>query len=289
IAIGRRIALSRHALDEALVAAAAAAGVTVLDETRAWLAPPAAWPTRQVVLHRAAAQTAMDARLVIVATGLAGASSQGQARVAAASYVGLGAICREPPLPIPPGTLLMACTARGYVGVTEIEGGAFDLAAAVDPRALAAAPSAGQLVESILAEARLEPSTDLAALPWRGTLPLTRRAASLASHRCLLVGDAARYVEPFTGEGIGWAIHSALLAAKLTAAFADPGDPAVIARWPSLYRAALGRQQRNCQAACCALRHAPVRALVTRGLRWAPLLGGAATARLDRPLAAPTF
>jgi geranylgeranyl reductase family protein len=48
-------------------------------------------------------------------------------------------------------------------------------------------------------------------------LPTLTRATRLASERVLLVGDAAGLVEPFTGDGISFACHSARLAAECIA------------------------------------------------------------------------
>ncbi|MEP6698868.1 MAG: NAD(P)/FAD-dependent oxidoreductase, partial [Verrucomicrobiota bacterium] len=50
--------------------------------------------------------------------------------------------------------------------------------------------------------------------PWRTITPLTRAALSPRHGNLLLVGDAARVVEPFTGEGIYYAIASGELAAQ---------------------------------------------------------------------------
>jgi geranylgeranyl reductase family protein len=49
---------------------------------------------------------------------------------------------------------------------------------------------------------------------WRTITPLTRVALSPAHDRLFMVGDAARVVEPFTGEGIYYALRSAELAAQ---------------------------------------------------------------------------
>jgi geranylgeranyl reductase family protein len=48
---------------------------------------------------------------------------------------------------------------------------------------------------------------------WRTITPLTRRALSPTQNRLFLIGDAARVVEPFTGEGIFYALRSGELAA----------------------------------------------------------------------------
>ena len=53
--------------------------------------------------------------------------------------------------------------------------------------------------------------------PWRSITPLTRTALAPAHDNLLLVGDAARVVEPFTGEGIFYAMRSGELAAATVA------------------------------------------------------------------------
>ena len=50
--------------------------------------------------------------------------------------------------------------------------------------------------------------------PWRTITPLTRKPLGAAHHNLFLIGDAARVVEPFTGEGIYYAIRSGELAAE---------------------------------------------------------------------------
>jgi flavin-dependent dehydrogenase len=49
---------------------------------------------------------------------------------------------------------------------------------------------------------------------WRTVTPLSRRALRPAREGILLVGDAARVVEPFTGEGIYYALSTGELAAR---------------------------------------------------------------------------
>ena len=49
--------------------------------------------------------------------------------------------------------------------------------------------------------------------PWRTITPLTRLPVPCAHENLLFIGDAARVVEPFTGEGIYYALRSGELAA----------------------------------------------------------------------------
>lgn len=51
------------------------------------------------------------------------------------------------------------------------------------------------------------------------TLPIRKGSAPLSKGRVLLVGDAAGLLEPFTGEGIGYAVRSGQLAAVAVDAF----------------------------------------------------------------------
>jgi geranylgeranyl reductase family protein len=51
---------------------------------------------------------------------------------------------------------------------------------------------------------------------WRTIAPLTRATLAPARDKLFLVGDAARVVEPFTGEGIYYALRSGELAAQAT-------------------------------------------------------------------------
>ena len=72
--------------------------------------------------------------------------------------------------------------------------------------------------------------------PWRTIAPLSRRALAPADDGVLLTGDAARVVEPFTGEGIFYALASGALAARC---IIDGQIASYPARHASLYRGRL--------------------------------------------------
>ena len=71
-----------------------------------------------------------------------------------------------------------------------------------------------------------------------GRIPYDRFDPSPGRGRVLLVGDAAGMVEPVTGEGIGFAVEAARLAAAAVARALERGDPAGAGR---LYNAACRR------------------------------------------------
>ena len=96
--------------------------------------------------------------------------------------------------------------ARGYGGLAPVGNGELNISLAGPPGTL----------DELKAWARAE--YGLAAdHPWRTIAPLDRAPASLAASAdgaAYLVGDAARVVEPFTGEGIYYALRSGELAAE---------------------------------------------------------------------------
>ena len=64
---------------------------------------------------------------------------------------------------------------------------------------------------------------------WRTITPLTREPISPAQPSLFFVGDAARVVEPFTGEGIYYALASGELAAKAIALYGEAGNAGDVA------------------------------------------------------------
>jgi flavin-dependent dehydrogenase len=64
---------------------------------------------------------------------------------------------------------------------------------------------------------------------WRTITPLTREPISPAQPSLFFIGDSARVVEPFTGEGIYYALASGELAAKAIALQRDGGNAADVA------------------------------------------------------------
>ena len=61
--------------------------------------------------------------------------------------------------------------------------------------------------------------------PWRTITPLTRPPVSSTHSNLIFIGDAARVVEPFTGEGIYYALRSGELAANAIVKMLREQDP----------------------------------------------------------------
>ena len=188
-------------------------------------------------------------------------------RVAAASRIGLGAILDADAIDLPAGELVMAVGRRGYCGLVRLEDGRIDLAAAVDREGLAAARSAACLVRTILGTAfgdrpLLRDPERLDAAAFRATPPLTHASPLAAgpTGRILRIGDAAGYVEPFTGEGIGWALATARLLAEAVVDGDAAGCPAlrpvatVAARYTHAYQRAFRSHHARCRRVARSLR-----------------------------------
>lgn len=144
--------------------------------------------------------------------------------VAPGSRIGVGATFaaaasgpRAAALDLPVGELVMAVGRYGYCGLVRLEDGRIDLAAAVDRRLLAneGSPAAGivHLLNEAFGASPLATGMEsvMQAVPhatFRATPPLTHQSSRVAggTERIFRVGDAAGYVEPFTGEGMGWAL-----------------------------------------------------------------------------------
>ncbi|HEY2882271.1 MAG TPA: hypothetical protein VGJ15_07550, partial [Pirellulales bacterium] len=82
----------------------------------------------------------------------------------------------------------------------------------------------------------------------------SRRANRTAAHRIVLLGDAAGYAEPFTGEGIGWAIQSALSATTIVQQNLIEWDDQAIERWQKAQTGRLEREQMICRGLTSLLR-----------------------------------
>jgi len=261
-------AVTREHFDEALLREAIASGADFLPPSRVM-----AIHDRSVEVQHTARRVQIEAKIIIIAAGLGSVLPAGvESRVVPASRIGAGAIIDSDEFE--PGVVHMMCGRAGYVGAVVVEDGRVDLAAALDPQAVRE-QGIGTLIRGIVAEAG---GPDVESLNWRGTPPLTRRTSAIAGPGWFALGDAARYVEPFTGEGIGWALRAAVALAPL----ADRAIAGEAVDWPGLYRRLLRGRQRNCRLMARSLRSPFVMSCLMAGLRVAPWLANPFVNRLNR-------
>lgn len=219
----------------------------------------------------------------VAADGLAGTLSGG-ANVRPASRIGAGCMIDVAPDAFAPGTVYMACGAGGYVGLVRIEDGRLNVAAALDPAFVRECGRPAVAAGRVLADAGFTSIPHLADGVWRGTPSLTRSARRAAGHRLFAVGDAAGYVEPFTGEGIAWAL---IAGEALGTIAAEPWSWRSARRWADWCRWN-ARQRRLIRGAAWVLRR-PALARTAVSLTAAlPAAAAAVVARLFRtPVEAP--
>jgi len=258
---------SRGAMDEALLRAAEQAGATCWTGAHARIGTVAG-DHRVVTVRLAGGMVEVRARVVVDAAGLGGAPHPGDGRgvVRSDARVGVGAIVPRAglvrvaaadgagaPAELPPGRIHMVVGRTGYVGMVRLEDGSLDVAAAVDVAALrrgAPGDAVGEILEG--AGLRLEGAPTHG---WRGTPPLTRAPASPVEARLFRVGDAMGYVEPFTGEGMGWALASARAVTPLVLRGLDGWDDSLERCWHAYATGQAERSRRLCRAVSRGLRH----------------------------------
>ncbi len=261
-------ALSRGRFDQALVEAAVNAGAAFRPHTTAQLGgvTPHA---RSVSLRQGHQQELVQAAVVLVAAGLANRSLEHEpsahTRINPRSRLGAGCVLAGTHSRWEEGTIHMAVGRQGYVGLVQVEDGSLNLAAAFDRALLQECGGAAAAARQVLAEAGFPAIPQLAEAAWQSTPALSRRTTPLAGHRFLVLGDAAGYVEPFTGEGMGWALAAAVAATPLVLEGTGSWQPAIERRWRELHRQRIGRRQLLCRGLALALRHPTS----SRGLFWA--------------------
>lgn len=225
------LAVSRRSMDQWLAGEATAAGVCFQQESAAEVLPDdcdseqttarprPAW--RHVRITDASGTRVVAGQVVLVCDGLGHSSLAAvpgfASRPRTGARIGLGAVLHaaESSGWLQPGEILMAASDSGYCGAVQTEDGSVNLAAAVDAAAIQTTGGPRACLQQIFAAAGVRTPQAFESVQIRGTVPLTRRSARITGHRLLLLGDATGYVEPFTGEGMAWALTAATLAAPV--------------------------------------------------------------------------
>jgi flavin-dependent dehydrogenase len=260
--------ICRPTLDAALMDAAKSAGAQVLTGAQATVGRTAQKTARSVTVVRNGREEMLSARVVICADGLSRTSvrhlPECVASVAPNSRVGIGAFLTGDFYVCANGQLTMVLSRHGYVGISRVRERQFNIAAAVDRRALLRTTPA-KIVAGILTHAGIEFPSDLLSAHWRGTPPLTSSPRRVAAERVLLIGDAGGYIEPFTGEGMAFALEAAAAITPLAVEAVQSWTPAIAESWEMLHQQMVRDRQRTCRQLAWILRR-PWAACLTVGI-----------------------
>src|SRR6266481_291869 len=210
------IAIKRSRFDQLLLDRARELGATVLEATTVTeLSSP---DPRRDYWKISAGEKTFEARTLVAADGR---------NSTVARLCGLlprnarERIALQTHLPLPPGfgdRIVLEFRPEGYSGQAPVGNGTLNLCLVSVPGKIASLRH--------WAEARFQIPSDHS---WRTITPLTREPISPGQPGLFLVGDTARVVEPFTGEGIYYALASGELAAKAIALPRDGGNAADVA------------------------------------------------------------
>jgi flavin-dependent dehydrogenase len=274
-------AISRRALDEALLQRAVESGVDWLPGTRV-LSSSIDGENRALTCQQPdGIRMKLETELVLACDGLhsilgKSAGLVDSQRSSAGSLIGCSIIVPRDIISAPPSARIrMAVGAEGYCGFVAVENDQWDVAAAVRMNgsnkrnpALAAA--------DILTRAGV--SHSLYTEGWTLTKPgLGQRPKAVIAERLALVGDAAGYVEPITGEGMAWAMEAAWLAAR---AFGRGWNHNAAHQYAMEWKQSIGRRRGFVHLAGMLARHPSLARLALTPLAGSSLLQHWVTGRL---------
>jgi flavin-dependent dehydrogenase len=225
------LGVSRDRLDHALMGAARSAGATLLEGTRAERvaratrnAPPS------VVVHGPRGRATIRPRLVVGADGLRSVVSRGLGLVVRGSMrAKVSATLHVAGEGLPPAQGVLDVRDGRTLGVAPVGGGRWNVTLVVDAARDAAllagdpTPEVARIMRQRFPEARWEVDQG----PWTSG-PFHWPVRRCWAPGVVLVGDAAGYLDPFTGQGIYRALRTAELAAGAvdrTLSAGAPGAP----------------------------------------------------------------
>ncbi len=261
------LSIRRSTMDRILVDFAMKAGAIFFDQTKATVVPlsestKSGATLRQVSIQVNQQTVSVFARTVLVADGLTRSSLHRDKRwgsvVAPNSRIGVQQIF--PVDSIEPeksqACLSMFVERDGYVGVSRTDGPFLNVAAAISPETIRANKSISDVIRG-LSIGSLPPNVTLDCnTTWLATPALTRYSDMVADERVFLMGDAIGYVEPFTGEGMSWALASAEAVIPLVLENVRHGwSPKLEIHWTKWIQQQRKRKQGTCRWIARKLRH----------------------------------
>jgi flavin-dependent dehydrogenase len=279
--------LSRERLDAELVLEAVKAGAAFLPRTQAGLTDMDD-DTRSVVLRTGDQEVEVSTRVVLAADGLGGrllrSTDEFDSTPLRDSRIGAGAISETASDYYKPGVIYMACASGGYVGAGRLEDGRLVVAATYDAAFVRECGGLAEAAVRVLAEAGFPEIDDIRSISWKGTPALTRRASRVSAHRAFVLGDAAGYVEPFTGEGMKWAMCSGVALAAIATKAIRKYDVRFEREWETKYRQIVSNRQAVCRLLAAGLRRPWLVRASVRAVAAVPIVATPFVSHLNAPL-----
>ncbi|MCG8467656.1 MAG: FAD-dependent monooxygenase [Gemmatimonadetes bacterium] len=280
------LAISRPALDTSLATAAAEEGAVFVDGCKAKLLQMHDDACRLRLVQKEHDLT-VSARIVLAADGLVRPTMRSVDDAKAyrsRSRIGAGVMVRDVEDVFPPGRIFMGVGRGGYCGVVRVEDQSLNVGSALDVDFVDECGGVGPASIALLQETQLPiPAALDDDVRWWGTPHLTRSHGRRSGHRLLALGDAAGYVEPFTGEGMAWALASGRAAAVLASRAIDRFDDGVAQQWERRHRATVASAQRRCRVIAETLRRPLLVSGLSQVLTRAPSLAAPLIKAMNQP------
>ncbi|MEO8377140.1 MAG: FAD-dependent monooxygenase [Candidatus Sumerlaeota bacterium] len=244
------VILARSTLDQLIVTKAASHGAHFIDNCRVSVALRS-----PEMISATCFDELVGTRLLIEATGLAGrVDDQPSESPAAGSHLGAAATFSDDACDLKTGRIAMHVGDGGYVGLVRYTDGSIHAAAALAPALVKECGGIATAAQGILESCGRKFWRKFENEPWKGTALLTRRRCSFSRYRQFTIGDAAGYVEPFTGEGMAWALQSAHDVFPFAMEAIDAWTEELSLRWDASMMAFQRRRQRACRGVSYVLR-----------------------------------
>ena len=285
-------AITREKLDYELALEAEKLGVTLLQDCHANFDDCQVSSTqREIKLTQGRTIRILTAKLIAITAGLAGIKlpdGTAPAKVAPHSKIGMGTTCLDPNSNIELGKIYLCVREEGYLGIVQAEQGILNLAAAIRPTLLKSSRSFTQWAQETLQLYSLQINLPGDLTHWQGTPPLTRQLAVPAGPRWLAIGDSAGYVEPFTGEGMAWALASGNVAGKLIASHLNDWNSEYEKQWVTLHRSLIRSRQMGCRGLAWCLERPTFGSLAMSIVTQFPWIGRHMVSNINQPTQIPS-
>ncbi len=273
------LSVRRSTLDTELVRTAIDSGTFFLDGVSGLVVPradsnPPHERCRQVVLQNMSEPKGrrinLHAQCVLVADGLTRSSlrleSGWTSTVQPSSRIGVQRMVPASQFrpeglrgSFPANQLQMIVSKDGYVGLSHTDGEFVDVAGAIDPKAISSNGGIAKTICRIIGDCKDGPlfaekmGVEMKSLQadasedWLATPALTRSSKRVASDRVFLLGDSIGYIEPFTGEGMSWALASAEAVMPLVSrAISSPWHEGLSQEWTTWVDSQRRQKQKTC-------------------------------------------